>query len=81
MDGNTVLGFWDIFHNHIPSKLREDVAMTFIDYVYNMDVDIDSLLGYDPYLDDAITAILGEEGSDNNNFDDEDDYAYDEDQD
>ncbi len=80
MEESLIIEIWDTFKDYIPEKARETAAGQFVDFVISKDVEIstlESLLGYDPHLDSAITAALEELNDDED--DDEKDYDYGED--
>ena len=81
MEESLIIEIWDTFKDYIPEKARETAAGQFVDFVINKDVEIftlESLLGYDPHLDSAITAALEELNDDDDEIDEED-YNYGED--
>ena len=81
MEESLIIEIWDTFKDYIPEKARETAAGQFVDFVINKDVEIftlESLLGYDPHLDSAITAALEELNDDEDEIDEED-YNYGED--
>ena len=77
MKEDLIADIWTLVIEHIPEKVRKDVAADFVNTLIDHDVKdsiLDSLLGVDPYLDTAIEyAIDGEEI--------EEDYDYDKDED
>ena len=64
MEDTQVMEIWDLFLEHIPEKNRDIVATQYIEYLINHDIELDvleSLIGNDDYLDDAIEEALEEE--------------------
>lgn len=81
MEESLIIEIWDTFKDYVPEKNRETAAEQFVDFVISKDVEIstlESLLGYDPHLDSAITAALEELNDDEDEIDEED-YNYGED--
>ena len=81
MEESLIIEIWDTFKDYIPEKNRETAAVQFADFIIGKDVEIstlESLLGYDPHLDSAITAALEELNDDEDEIDEED-YNYGED--
>lgn len=80
MDESLIIEIWDTFKEYIPEKNKEIAANQFVDFLLGKEVDIEtleSLQGFDSYLDEAIDIILEE----NKNLDGEEDEGYDEDED
>ena len=81
MDENLIITVWDIFREYIPEKNKEIAANQYVDFLLGKDIEVselEGLMGYDPYLDDAIKTVLQEEKE----FEDaEDDDYYEEDED
>jgi len=80
MKEDLIADIWNLMIEHIPEKSRKDVASDFINTLLDYgikDSTIESLLGIDPYLDDAISysidgeEIMDEYDDDNYNEDDE----------
>lgn len=79
MDESLIMEVWDIFREYIPDKSKETAANQFVDFLVGKDVDgaaLESLLGYDAYLDEAIRYVLDTDdlGDDDIDDDDEDEY-------
>ena len=76
MKEDLIADIWNVVIEHIPEKAREDVAADFVNTLLDYGIKeavIESLMGVDPYLDDAINyAIDGEE------YSEEEDYYEDE---
>lgn len=74
MKEDLIADLWNVVAEHIPEKVKKDVAFDFINTLLDYGIKdsvLESLQGVDTYLDDAIEyAIDGEEI--------EDDYGYDE---
>jgi hypothetical protein len=79
MKEDLIADLWTVVIEHIPEKYRKDVAAdyvnTLLDYGIKESV-IESLMGVDPYLDDAIQYAID---SDNEEYEEED-YDYNEDE-
>jgi hypothetical protein len=77
MKEDLIADLWSVVVEHIPEKQRKDVAADFVNTLLDYGIKesvLDSLLGVDPYLDNAIEyAIDGEEI--------EEEYDYNEDED
>lgn len=83
MEEDQIIGVWDTFKDYIPEKNRETAANHFVDFLVGLDVELsvlESVMGYDPHLDDAIQLVV-EENSDVDPDVDEDDIDYYEDED
>ena len=79
MEESLIIEIWDIFKEYIPEKTREIAANQFVDFLVGKDVEasvLQSLVGYDTFLDDAIHLVLDEEESfeDEESDSDEDEY-------
>lgn len=78
MKEDLIADIWNVVIEHIPEKARKDVAADFVNTLLDYGIKesvIESLMGVDPYLDDAINyAIDGEEEG----YADEEDYYEDE---
>ena len=83
MEESLIIETWDVFKEYISEKNRDTAASHYVDFLLGKDVDIstlESVMGYDPHLDDAIQLVLGEEREDEDK--DEDDWdSYEEDED
>ena len=76
MKEDLIADIWTLVIEHIPEKYRKDVAADFVNTLLDYGIKestLQSLIGVDPYLDDAIEyAIDGEE------IEEDDDYYEDE---
>jgi len=81
MDESLIMEIWDTFREYIPDKNKEMAANQFVDFLLGKDIetaDLESWMGFDPYLDTAIKAVLDEasefeeEDEDNEYYEDED---------
>jgi len=76
MKEELIADLWNVVVEHIPEKTRSDVAYDFVNTLLDYGIKdsvLESLLGVDPHLDDAINyAIDGEE------IEDDEDYYEDE---
>jgi hypothetical protein len=77
MKEDLIADIWNVVIEHIPEKHRKDVAADFVNTLLDYGIKdsvLESLMGIDPYLDDAIDyAVDGEE-----TVDEEEDYYEDE---
>lgn len=75
MKDDLIADIWTLVVEHIPEKYRKDTAADFVNTLLDHGIKesvLESLIGIDPYLDDAINyAIDGEDIDDS-------DYDYDE---
>ena len=77
MKEDLIADLWNVVVEHIPDKQRKDVASDFVNTLLDYgtkESTIESLLGVDPYLDDAISYVIDSEASD------DEDYGYEEDE-
>ena len=82
MEESLIMEVWDTFREYIPDKNKEMAANQYVDFLLGKDVDtsvLEGLMGYDPYLDDAIKAVI-DETKEWEEREDEDGY-YEEDED
>lgn len=82
MEEDLIIEVWDVFKEYISDKNKEVAANHFVDMLLGKDVEVSvlkGLIGYDPFLDDAIELALEDEEQDNEN-DYEDSWDYDEDE-
>jgi hypothetical protein len=80
MEEDLIIEVWDVFKEYISDKNKETAASHFVDMLIGKDVEtsvLKSIMGYDAYLDDAITLATADEIDED--FE-EDDYNYDEDE-
>lgn len=65
MKEDLIADIWNTFIDHVPEKVKKDVAYDFVNVLLDNGVKetvLEGLLGVDPHLDDAIEyAIDGEE--------------------
>ena len=65
MKEDLIADLWNVIIDHIPEKARKDVASDFVNTLLDYgikDSTLESLMGIDPYLDDAIEySIDGED--------------------
>ena len=75
MKEDLIADLWNVVAEHIPEKVKKDVAFDFINTLLDYGIKdsvLESLQGVDTYLDDAIEyAIDGEE------IEDDEEYGYD----
>jgi hypothetical protein len=76
MKEDLIADIWTLVIEHIPEKHRKDMATDFVNTLMDYGIKestIESLLGVDPYLDEAIEYVIdGEEIADDD--DEESDY-------
>jgi hypothetical protein len=80
MEEDLIIEVWDVFKEYISDKNKETAASHFVDMLIGKDVEtsvLKSIMGYDAYLDDAITLATADDIDED--FE-EDDYNYDEDE-
>jgi hypothetical protein len=72
---------WDTFREYIPEKNKEMAANQYVDWLLGKDIDTEDLetwMGFDPHLDDAIKTVLDEsaefEEDENDGIDEDEDY-------
>lgn len=72
MKEDLIADIWTLVVEHIPEKYRKDVAADFVNTLLDYGIKesvLESLMGIDPYLDDAIDySIDGEEISDDEDY-------------
>jgi hypothetical protein len=77
MKEDLIADIWNVVIEHIPEKHRKDVAADFVNTLLDYGIKdsvLESLMGIDPYLDDAIDyAVDGDTP-----VDEEEDYYEDE---
>ena len=82
MEEQLIIEVLDTFRDYIPEKNRETAASQFLDFLVGKDVDVatlESLMGFDPHLDSAITVVLDEFREDeeeeiDNDYGEDEDY-------
>jgi hypothetical protein len=78
MEEDLIIEVWDIFREYVSDKNKETAANHYIDFLVGKDVEtsvLEGLMGYDSYLDDAISLVLRDEDLDEDDLD-EDDIDY-----
>ena len=75
MKEDLIADLWNVVIDHIPEKHRKDVAADFVNTLLDYGIKdsvLESLMGIDPYLDDAIEySIDGEEIAEDEDYYDE----------
>ena len=74
MKDDIIADLWTVVIEHLPEKVRKDVAADFVNVLLDYgikDTVLESLMGVDPYLDQAIEYVvdgeeIGEEDDDYN---------------
>ena len=80
IEESLIMEIWDTFKEYIPEKNKNAAADQYIDFLLGKDVDNDTLesyIGYDSHLDDAIHAVIDSEST--SDAEREDDYEMDDD--
>jgi hypothetical protein len=78
MKEDLIADIWTLVIEHIPEKDRKDVASDFVNTLLDYGIKestLQSLMGVDPYLDDAIEYSIDDE-----DIEEYDDYNEDEDE-
>ena len=78
MKEDLIADLWNVVIEHIPEKHKKDVAADYVNTLMDYGVKestLESLMGIDPYLDDAINYVIDDEEIDS----DDKDYYEDED--
>jgi len=76
MKDDLIADLWTVIVEHIPEKNRKDVAADFVNTLLDYGIKesvLDSLMGVDPYLDQAI-----EYATDGEDYSEEEDFYEDE---
>jgi hypothetical protein len=64
MDESLVIEVWDTFKEYIPEKNKDMAATQYVDFLLGKEISpsiLESFLGYDTHLDDAIKTAIDEE--------------------
>jgi hypothetical protein len=83
MEEDLIIEVWDTFREYVSDKNKEVAANQYVDFLLGKDVELsvlESLMGYDTYLDNAIQLVVDENKDDEEDIDEED-YDYGEDMD
>ena len=83
MEEDLIIEVWDTFREYVSDKNKEVAANQYIDFLIGKDVELSvlqSLMGCDTYLDNAIQLVVDENKDDEDEIDEED-YDYGEDMD
>jgi len=83
MEEDLIIEVWDTFREYVSDKNKEVAANQYVDFLVGKDVELsvlESLMGYDPYLDNAIQLVVDENKDEEDDIDEED-YDYGEDMD
>jgi hypothetical protein len=82
MEEDLIIEIWDVFKEYISDKNKDTAANHFVEFLLGKDVDnsvLQSLVGYDTSLDEAIELIIDQDQEDEEDEDDWDSYEEDED--
>jgi hypothetical protein len=74
MKDDLIADLWTLVVEHIPEKYRKDVAADFVNTLLDYGIKesvLQSLLGVDAYLDDAINYVIDGEDVDEDYYEDE----------
>jgi hypothetical protein len=74
MEETLIMEIWDTFREYIPEKNKDMAANQYVDFLLGKDVDVETLesfLGYDPHLDDAIKIVIDDEVEQDDDLDDQ----------
>jgi len=80
MDETIILEVWDTFKEYIPEKNKDMAATHYVDFLLGKDIEpstLETFMGFDEHLDDAIKNVIDEEETYKDEEDDVDDYGYD----
>lgn len=75
MDEGLIMEVWDTFKEYISDKNKAMAASQYVDFLIGKEVDItvlESFMGYDSHLDEAISLITSEK--DDEEYEEEDYY-------
>ena len=75
MKDDIIADLWTVVIEHLPEKVRKDVAADFVNVLLDYgikDTVLESLMGVDPYLDQAIEYAVDGEEIEEEEIDDED---------
>lgn len=80
MEEALIMELWDLFREYIPDKNKDMAANQYVDFLLGKDIAPDVLetfMGYDPHLDDAIKTVVDEysDGDSGDDYD-EDNFGY-----
>ena len=61
MEEDLIIEVWDTFREYVSDKNKEVAANQYVDFLLGKDVELsvlESLMGYDTYLDNAIQLVI-----------------------
>jgi len=61
MEEDLIIEMWDVFKEYIPEKNKETAANHYVDFLLGKDVSqsvLESIMNFDPYLDEAIKLVI-----------------------
>jgi len=79
MEEALIMEVWDIFREYIPDKNKDMAANQYVDFLLGKDITpevLETFMGYDNHLDEAIKTVVDENQSDDGDEYDEDNYGY-----
>lgn len=77
MNSDLLADIWNIMCEHLPEKVKKDVAQEYVNTLLDYGVSestIEGLFGIDTYLDEAIEYAIDEDADEHSNYDDENDF-------
>jgi hypothetical protein len=80
MEEALIMELWDLFREYIPDKNKDMAANQYVDFLLGKDISpevLETFMGYDPNLDDAIKTVVDEysDGDSGDDYD-EDNFGY-----
>ena len=61
IEEDLIIEMWDVFKEYIPEKNKETAANHYVDFLLGKDVSqstLESVMNFDPHLDEAIKLVL-----------------------
>jgi hypothetical protein len=79
MEEALIMEVWDIFREYISDKNKDMAANQYVDFLLGKDITpavLETFMGYDSHLDDAIKTVVDENHEKDDDEYDEDNYGY-----
>jgi hypothetical protein len=79
MEEALIMEVWDLFREYIPEKNKDMAANQYVDFLLGKDIIpevLETFLGYDSHLDEAIKTVVDENSDGDDDEYDEDNYGY-----
>jgi len=79
MEEALIMELWDLFREYIPDKNKDMAANQYVDFLLGKDITpevLETFMGYDSNLDDAIKTVVDENASEDGDDYDEDNFGY-----